>query len=771
MSDQPLSRAARNAKPKSNKPANRKIKKKHSRGFKIFRASAFTVLGLGIIAVIAGVSLFFYWASESPKITNQALVGTSQTTMLDTKGDVIWSSGSQKREIAQQAEYPKLLKQAVVAIEDRRFYKHGGVDIRRIIGAAFANVTGSSLGLQGGSTLTQQLVKQTVFSSSTSDQTFKRKAQEAWLAMKVEKEYSKAQILTLYMNKVYLGSGVYGMKTAAQFYYGKEMKDLTLPQAALIAGLPQSPTGYDPYENPKGAKYRRDQVLQAMVEYGAVSASDAKKAQETPIDDGLLTEHPDQETSAEVQKVADSYITSTLAEIKAKKYDVNKDGLVIKTNLDLDVQQKAYDVVNAGSVNEYGIPYPNDQVQAAVTITDPQTGNVIAQIGSRKTDTLMGANFATSSNRSGGSTVKPLVDYAPAIENMNWPTYRALDDSASFKYAGTNIYVGDAGMSNLQPYSKATGQSYVTMRNALTRSLNVPALHTLEGQSTIPSGGTDEFVGYTNSEAFLKKLGITAKLEGSSAIGIPISTEQEAAAFSAFANGGMYYAPSYINSITTQDGQVHNLENAGTRAMKTSTAFMMNSMLQSVLTATGTFSLGFSSYVNSNYVQGAKSGTVAYADNSGYSASAASDLWFTGFTKGAAISVWTGYKDAYKTTTPLDGLTGTTAHLPNEIYATLMQYVMSTGNRDGSNWKQPATVNKVTKYGKTEYEVANAKFTDPFANRISGAYTYSIPSSSSSSVMSSSSSEEPSSSSEAPAPAPSSSSSTAPSSSSSSTTP
>ncbi|MCM0582833.1 penicillin-binding protein [Weissella diestrammenae] len=743
MSDQQLSRAARNGRQKKT------TKKNHSKAFKITRAILLTLVGLGVVGTVIGGAVFAFWASSAPKITNQQLVGTSQSTMVDANNKVIWTSGNQKREIAQQAEYPKLMKEAVVAIEDRRFYQHGGVDLKRIIGAAFANVTGSSLGLQGGSTLTQQLVKQTVFSSAVSDQTFKRKAQEAWLATRIEKEYSKAQILTLYMNKVYLGNGVYGMKTAAQYYFGKEMKDLSVPQIALIAGLPQSPSGYDPYTNPKGAKYRRDQVLQAMSESGAITKSEAKKYQQVPIDDGLLTEHTDEQDSEQVRKVSDSYITSVLSELKAKKYDVNKDGLTIKTNLDLDIQQKAYDVVNASASNQYGIPYPNDEVQAALTITDPQTGDVIAQIGNRKQEGLSLSNLATSTGRSGGSTVKPLVDYAPAIENLNWPTYRAVDDSTSFKYAGTSIYAGDAGMSNLQPYSKQSGQPYVTMRNALSRSLNVPALHTLQGQSILPNGGTDEFVGYSNATAFLKKLGIDVSLEGSSAIGFNISTEQAATAFAAFANGGMYYAPAYINTITTQDGKVHNLESTGKRAMKTSTAFMMNSMLQSVLTSTGTFSLGFQNYVHSSYVQGAKSGTVAYASDSGYPSSAATDLWFTGFTKSASISVWTGYKEPNKTATPLNGLTGTTAHLPNEIYDTIMQYVMRRDNRDGSDWKQPSTVKKVSKYGKTEYEVSgNAKFTDPFANRVRGNYVYSSSSSTSKSSSSSESSESSSSSSE-----------------------
>lgn len=709
MSGQKLSRTKRTNKKRVNKSHN-----KHSRLTKGLQIGGIII---GILVIIITI-LCFYWAATAPKVTNAQLTGTSQSNILDSKDNVIWTSGSEKREIAQQDEYPKDLKDAVVAIEDRRFYQHGGVDIRRIFGAAMANFTGSSLGLQGGSTLTQQLVKQTAFSSAITDQTFKRKVQEAWIAMRIEKQYSKAQILTLYMNKVYMGSGAYGMKTAANFYYNKDMKDLTMPQVALIAGLPQSPSGYDPYSNPSGAKYRRNQVLDAMAEYGSITRDEASQYKATPIDDGLVTDHTEQNNEAETAKVDDSYITSVLAQVKAAKYNIHQDGLTIKTNLDPDVQSKAYDVVNSSANNKYGISYPDDEVQAAVTITDPQSGNVIAQIGGRNQDTLQGLNLATSTQRSGGSTVKPLIDYAPAIENFNWPTYRALDDSSSFKYSGTDLAAGDAGMTNSQPYSKKTGQPYVSMRNALTRSLNVPALHTLEGQSPISATEHDEYVGHAKASDFLKKLGMTPKLSGSSAIGFNVSTEQEAAAFSAFANGGIYYKPSYVKTITTQDGIVKSMDSKGQRAMKDSTAFMMNDMLKSVISATGTWSLGFSQYQTDDYVQGAKSGTVAYPADSDYPSSAAQDLWFTGFTKSAAISVWTGYNEPMSVSKPLDGLSGPTAHLPNEIYNTLMKYVMTHDNRDGSDWNKPSSVRKVTKNGQTEYEVAGEDFNDPFSNRL-----------------------------------------------------
>ncbi|QIL50867.1 carboxypeptidase [Weissella coleopterorum] len=707
MSDQNLSRTNRTH-PK-NKKAHHPLKK---------RILYITASVIGVIAILV-ISLAAYWSFTAPKVTNAGLVGSSQSTILDKDGNTVWTSGNERREIARQSEYPSNMKNAVVAIEDRRFYKHGGVDLRRIIGAAFANLTGSSLGLQGGSTLTQQLIKQTAFSSATSDQTIKRKIQEAWMSIKVEKQYSKAQILTLYMNKVYMGNGVYGMKTAAKFYFNKNMDELSIPQTALIAGLPQSPSGYDPYANPSGAKYRRDQVLDAMAAYGTISKSDAATYKATAIDDGLVSEHPEKDVEAENEKISDAYISSVLAQVKKQKYDINRDGLTIKTNLDSDVQNKAYDIINSSTSNTYGIAYPDDELQAAVTITDPKTGDVIAQIGGRNQDSLQGLNLATSTQRSGGSTVKPLIDYAPAIEAFNWPTYRAVDDSASFKYAGTNLYVGDAGMTNNAPYSKQSGQSYVTMRNALSRSLNVPALHTLEGQSTLPSGEKDEYVGYKRAGKFLNKLGIDQKLTGGSAIGFNVSTEQEAAAFAAFANGGTYYKPSYIKTVTTREGKVENMTSTGSKAMKESTAFMVNSMLQSVFTAKAPWNLGFNKYVHSDYTQGAKSGTVAYPSSSKLAGNTAQDLWFTGFTKSASISVWTGYDQPMDVTTPLSA----TSQLPSEIYDSLMQYVMDKNGSDGSDWSVPSSVSKVNKYGQTEYEVDGADFNDPFANRVAGSTT------------------------------------------------
>ena len=391
----------RNSTKNNKRPSQPNPKKSGSKWKRILKYTFWTIVILIVVGGFVGAGLFAYYASSAPKVTNSALVGTSQTKFLDKDGDVFYSTGS-KRETAKQNEIPKKMRMAVVSIEDRRFYKHHGVDPRRILGAAFANVTGSSLGLQGGSTLTQQLIKLTVFSTNSSDQTFKRKAQEAWLATKLEKQYSKNQILTLYMNKVYMGNGVYGMKTAAEYYFNKDISELTVPQMALLAGLPQSPSGYDPYSNPKGATSRRNDVLKAMANNDVISQSDATKYSQTSIKTGLTSDHDTVDSESEDAKVDDAYITSVRNKLTSLGYDLNKDGLVVQTNLDSDVQQRAYDIANT---DDY-VSWKDDLMQVGLTVTNPNNGQVMAQIGGRKQNGLQGSNRATNTNRSSGSDRK-----------------------------------------------------------------------------------------------------------------------------------------------------------------------------------------------------------------------------------------------------------------------------------------------------------------------------------------------------------------------------
>ncbi|MBZ5963132.1 transglycosylase domain-containing protein [Leuconostoc gasicomitatum] len=632
---------------------------------------------LGIIGGLAGTAVFVTYANDAPNITQANLASETSSSIYDNQENAIWKLSTVDRDYANSNEIPKQLKQAVVATEDRRFYKHNGVDPIRIAGALLANIRGSSLGMQGGSTLTQQLVKLSVFSTSTADQTIKRKAQEAVLAMRVEKNFSKDEILTFYMNKVYMGHGVSGMKTASEYFYGKPLTQLSLAQLALLAGMPQSPTNYDPYlKDTSRATERRNTVLSAMVKYGAITQNQATAATKTSVTDGLQDLTTKAKLANNNRQVTDAYVKSTIAEAKALGYDTTKSGLKIYTNMDSTMQQYMYDTANGNSVT-----FPSEDAQIGATMTDPSNGKVVAQIGSRNNQILQATNHATLTGRSAGSSIKPLLDYGPAIEYLNWPTYRTVEDK-KYKYPGTNTDVYNWDRKDM---------GNITMRSALTQSRNIPAARTLEE------------VGGASAGKFVNSLGVPTNHipGGQDAINLDASTEQEAGAYGAIANGGTYYKPSYITKIVTADGTTHNYNTTGKRAMKTSTAFMLTDMMKGVIKPNATAS----DAIIPGLHQAGKSGLVAYGDNENMPDQAIKDAWFTGFTKAYALSVWTGYDWPAKNYIPW-----TYQDLPAQYYQRVMSYAMQ--NKPNTDWTAPDTVTPKVRGNIVEYEVKGEKWSN-----------------------------------------------------------
>ncbi|MDF7626545.1 transglycosylase domain-containing protein [Lactobacillaceae bacterium L1_55_11] len=638
---------------------------------------------LGLFAVatfICASALITYYIATAPKITESNLAAENATRIYDKNGDIVWSMATQNRDYASDSDIPASLKQAVVSIEDRRFYKHHGVDPIRIFGAFVSNLKGSSLGMQGGSTLTQQLIKLSVFSTSSADQNLKRKTQEIWLATQVENRYSKNQILDFYINKVYMGHGIYGMKTAAEYYYNKPLKDLDLAQLALLAGIPQSPNNYDPYlKDNSAAKNRRDLVLEAMAKYGAISDKQADDAKQESVSEGLQDISGKAAATDEQRKIVDGYVTSAFSEAKDMGYDTSRAGLQIYTNLDMRLQKKLYNTANGDG----GVDFPSKSLQMGATMTDPDTGQVVAQLGGRNLDSTFGINRATQEVRSGGSSVKPLVDYGPAIEYLNWPTYRTVEDK-KYRYPGTDISVYDWDHQFMGD---------MTMRSAMVLSRNIPAIKTLEA------------VGPTRSTNFLKKLGITPATtpEGSAALGISISTEQEAGAFGAIANGGTYYRPSYVNKIVTADGTVRKNKVTGKRAMKESTAFMLTDMMKGVLGYMGTASDAAIDGLH----QAGKSGLVAYDERAGMPDKAVSDSWFTGYTRSYVLSVWMGYDQPNQ---PGHYIDWDDQDLPAKYYKQIMSYAME--DKKNADWHAPSSVTSLVRNNITEYEIKGANWSN-----------------------------------------------------------
>lgn len=671
------------------------------------------VAGIVVLLMVASAALFFYYASSAPKISRSDLTSQSITTIYDDQNRVISRLGAQKREYAKDNQIPKQLKNAVVSIEDRRFYKHHGVDTIRILGAATSNVFGRSAGMQGGSTLTQQLVKLSVFSTAASDRTLKRKAQEAWLAINVEQHFSKSQILDFYINKVYMGNGIYGMQTAAQYYYGKDLNDLDLSQLALLAGMPQSPTYYNPLvSNTKYATQRRNEVLNAMVRSNYITQSQANQAASESVTAGLDPDHGNISGSGTAvdSKVMDPYVKQVLADLQAQGYDPYSDGLKVHTNLDLDAQQHLYDAANKN------VQFQNDKMQAGVAVTDPHNGQIIAMLGGRHTGNVVyGLNRAVQSNRSSGSTAKPLMDYGPAIEYLQWPTFKSIADTR-FVFPGTNTVLHDLD-------KKYKGN--MTMREALVQSRNVPAIRALQA------------VGIKRAISFLDGLGISQKQPYTlqNGIALYISPLQVSAAYAAFANGGTYYKPYYISSITTQDGSVKQFNPKGKRAMNKATAYMITDMLKGVFTdSQGSATDARLDGVN----QAGKTGTTNYPGNS--SQSGVMDSWMAGYTKNYSIAVWTGYDHPLE---PGGSISEQYVKSAQLLYKDLMQYLDSQNH--ASDWTMPDTVEAVRVKGKRQLVIRDSKWAfdyteDTSDDRDSSSTSSSSDSSSSSSSFSSASS-------------------------------
>ena len=629
-----------------------------------------------IVSILIGGSVFFYYVSKAPELSESKLVATTSSKIYDSKNELIADLGAERRENIQSNEIPIELVNAIVSIEDHRFFNHRGIDSIRILGAFLRNLR--SNGLQGGSTLTQQLIKLTYFSTSTADQTIARKAQEAWLALQLERTATKQEILTYYINKVYMSNGNYGMQTAAKNYYGKDLKDLSIPQLALLAGMPQAPNQYDPYSHPEEAESRRNLVLSEMQKQGYLTVEQYETAINTPITDGLQS----LKASNTYPPYLDNYLKEVIDQVEHETgYNLLTTGMEVYTNVDQDVQKRLWDVYNT---DEY-VDYPDDDLQAASTIVDVSNGKVIAQLGSRhqSSNVSFGLNQAVETNRDWGSTMKPITDYAPALEYDIYDSTAYMLKDVPYNYPGTNtpVYNWDRGYFG-----------NITLQTAIQQSRNVPAVETLDK------------VGLDKAKSFLSGLGIdyptlvyanaisSNTTESNKKYGA--SSEKMAAAYAAFANGGIYHKPMYINKIIFSDGSSKEFSNPGTRAMKETTAYMMTEMMKTVLTS-GTGRGAYMSWLP----QAGKTGTSNYTDEEmeNYiktSQLVAPDEMFVGYTRKYSMAVWTGYSNR------LTPVIGDGFRVAANIYRSMMEY-LSEDDHPG-DWTMPEGL-----YRRGEYVFKN----------------------------------------------------------------
>ena len=648
--------------------------------------AAIAAISLFFLLLILGGLVFGYYASKAPTLSEKDLIATTSSKIYDNQNNLIADLGAEKRINVKTNEIPTDLVNAIVAIEDHRFFNHRGVDFIRIGGAFFSNLRG---GRQGGSTLTQQLIKLTYFSTSSSDQTLSRKIQEAWLATQLEQKATKQEILTYYINKVYMSNGNYGMQTAARSYYAKDLKDLSLPQVALLAGMPQAPNQYDPYTNPEAALQRRNLVLKEMLDMKSITNEQYESAVNTPVTDGLqsLT------GSSNYPAYMDNYLKEVIQQVEEETgYNVLTTGMDVYTNVDTAAQKRLWDIYNS---DEY-VNYPDNELQVASTIIDVTNGKVIAQLGSRhqSSNVSFGTNQAVETNRDWGSTMKPISDYAPAIEHEEYSSTGVTIPDTPYNFPGTNtqIYNWDR-----QYYGN------ISMVYALQQSRNVPAVRALEK------------VGLKKAQKFLSSIGIDypemvyanaiSSNTSDSSNKYGASSEKMAAAFATFANGGTYYKPQYVNRVVFSDGTTKNFDTSGTRVMKEATAYMMTDMLKSVITA----GLGYNANISGLYHAG-KTGTSNYADNElkkltkdyNYSSIVTPDESFVGYTTQYSMAVWTGYTNRL---TPVldDGI-----KVATDVYKQMMLYLYEQYGSGSVDWTQPSGVYRSGSYlyvnnGKNNY--------------------------------------------------------------------
>ncbi|MDV2685545.1 PBP1A family penicillin-binding protein [Alkalihalophilus lindianensis] len=599
----------------ANQPQTRQEKNKGKKKSSLF-IKVMTVFTILIVVAGAIGSVQIYGLVQSaPSIDDDTFAFANSSTLYDQSDEEIISlSNGENRQSTSIEDIPDHVKDAFIAIEDVRFHEHSGLDIKRIGGAVVSNIT-NGFGAEGGSTITQQVVKNSLL---TSEKSVTRKVQEAYLALELEKHYTKDEILELYLNKIYFGNGAYGIVTAADTYFGKDVQDLTVNEAALLAGLPQRPSGYDPYQNPELAKERRDTVLYVMREHQFITADEYNEELSVSIEE-MLNEKSEEES------ISDAFMDQVYKELEQiegmTSSMIYNGGLKIYTTYDPDAQAHVEQVLNS---DEF-VSYPDDRFQAGVTVIDNQTGEIKAIGGGRNQESGKDrSNYATKIQRSPGSTIKPILSYGPAIEHLKWSTYQQIEDE-EMTYTGSD-----------QVIRNYNGQYHgvMSIREALTQSWNIPAVKTFQE------------VGEADAKQFAENVGIS--IEGSAyesyALGSfekGISPLELGGAYATFGNGGTYNEPHAVRKVVFPDGKEINMQPEGVEAMNDYTAYMVTDMLKSVV-EDGT---GRHASIDGVPVAG-KTGTTNFNEETKQKYNideGVPDVWFAGYTSNYTAAVWTGY--------------------------------------------------------------------------------------------------------------------------------
>ncbi len=630
---------------------------------------------MGILIFFASCALVFalYIIITSPKFDVNKLYSSSSSIILDSDGNAIAELGVQKRDNVTYDELPDVLVDAIVATEDSKYFQHNGVDLMRFTKAVIGQLAGQS-GAGGASTLTMQVVKNTYNGRESSGiKGIIRKFKDIYMAVfKVEKAYTKQEIIEFYVNQPFLGSQSYGVQQASETYFGKDVSELNLSEAALLAGLFQAPSAYDPYYYPEAAQSRRNIVLSLMVRHKYITKEEADIAKSIPVSDLLVGQH---EIDSEYQGFIETVVNDVIKKTKQSPYTTS---MTIYSTMKKSKQDAINDLY-AGKT----YTWVNDTVQCGIAVTSAKDGSVVAVGTGRNRNVKMSYNYATDIKRQPGSTAKPIFDYGPAMEYAGWGTGTTVNDNP-YKYSnGTPIHDVDGRYMGI-----------MTAKTALAKSRNIPALQAFQATSQ-----TDKY-------EFVTNLGITPELHSgqileSSSIGAftGVSPLELSAAYGAFARGGYYIEPYTFTKIVYNDTkETYTYTPTKKKAMSEETAFMINMILTYAVTSNN-ISAGSVSGTNI----ASKTGTASIDYKAmGLPSSAISDAWQVAYSPDYAIATWYGYdtstRDKYLT--------------ESEGWAArrLITHALVAGIMEkNSTWKKPDGVVQVTiEIGSIPTQLANA---------------------------------------------------------------
>lgn len=560
-----------------------------------------------LLSILIAILYFTYLASQANVSTLKA--GLSQATVIyDKDGEEATSIRTERTEGMELENIPDYVPNAVVAIEDERFYEHNGFDIKGIARAFFKNLFAGRI-TGGGSTITQQLTKNALLSS---ERTYKRKAEELFLAVEIEKHYEKDEILQMYLNHVYFGSGAWGISAASQKYFNKDISDVSISEAALLAGLLQAPSALDPYNNYDGAVKRRNVVLAKMKEQNIITEDEYNTAvsEEIVLEDGggayIERDYP---------YFVDAVIDEAISEYGLTQEEILKRGYKIYTEMDQNLQSTLEKTFAKDSL----FPSSSDStvVQGGAVLLDPETGGIRGLVGGRGEQVFRGYNRATQIRVQPGSTMKPLAVYTPALEE-GYEITSILKDEPFKK--------GDYEPQN---FSKSY-QGDVPMYEALEKSLNVPAVWLLDQ------------IGLDKGLAALNRFGIPYEKEDEY-LGIAlggmtkgVSPLEMAEAYSTFPNDGVRMESHLITKIVGPTGQViAEYKAESTKVTSKSVTDDITAMLLDVIksgTGQGVKVTGFEIAGKTGSTQ------LPFSDVTG-----TKDQWFVGYTPNLVGAMWLGY--------------------------------------------------------------------------------------------------------------------------------